>query len=235
MVYQLRKFYLISLLVLILCQFLFAQDKPIIFTYPSKSNTFVEEIVVKGVVIEDTIKNVELSVTNLWDLIETPEKVTGSEPKSVFERLSYIKIPVKNMGFSGKVKLKVGMNAIIALPEGKEKSKGNVVLKVIIYDIKDNRINLLQPRSEQMNDLREISGLVKDNSIDSVSITIKAMLKKKVGKEYIYKVEQILDKTVKLEKGKFSLPVKLPEDVSDKGALIIYLKAGDYNTTKTLY
>lgn len=217
---------------------LFAQD--IVFLLPKSLKVTTNTVTVKGTVMDFDITEIDLAVVNLTDLVKEQEQKKSSKKEkkkeSWLSTLEYETIPVTNSFFQTVIKIQEGINVIIGKPVEVKATPKNTEMKVIVLDKTSPDIELIEPVTDQIVKLKQISGKLKRKiSSKTVKITVDALLSMDTDGEKNYKMNRLLDVIVPLKGNKFSLPVSLTEMLTGNEIVILTISIDGTEITKTLF
>lgn len=198
----------------------------IIFTAPREIKSITREIVVKGIVTDASIKSVEvIDLDTISFLTETGGIENG--------RIDYREVKIKDLQFNFTLKLKQGLNILVARPSEKKSNETNLQIKSIIYEKTSEKIVVEEPVLE--NGKLTIKGKVNDITIKKVRLNIHSLVEQEIHPGKILP-KTILDKCIDVKSdGSFYLKTGLiREGYSIKSPPIITVTADGEIVTKTI-
>ena len=220
-----------------------AQD--IVFVLPKSLKVTENTVVVKGAVMDFDVTEIDITSVNLIDLVREQEKEETLRKKKKKKKiakenwlntLDYETIPVTNGFFQESIKIKEGINAVLVKPSEIDATPQNTQIKVIVLDKVSAKIELLQPETDRIVQLNQISGKIIEKPYpESVRVTIEALVSIESDGETNYKIKNLLEATVPVKKKKFTLPVALSELLTGGEIVIITISDDGTQITKTLF
>jgi len=222
---------------------LLAQD--IVFVLPKTFKVKTHRVLIKGVVMDFNITEIDITSVNLIDLVKKQEKLEKTRKKRKIKKhrkknwlktLDYETIPVKNGFFQKYMDIKEGINAVLVKPVGSEPNPKNTAMKVIVLEKESKKIKLLSPKTDQIARLKQISGkIIKKPYPKSVKITVEALESTIRKGEKTYSLNKLLEAEVPVKREKFNLPVSLKKLLSGGEIVIITISTDGIEITKTLF
>ncbi|MFH1352002.1 MAG: hypothetical protein ABIH68_00305 [bacterium] len=223
-----------------------AQD--IVFVLPKTLKVTTNKVIVKGAVMDFSVDKIDITSLNLIDLVREQEKEeklrkkekekkrTKEKKECWLNTLDYETIPVTNGFFQKSLKIKEGINAVLVKPAEVDASPQNTHMKVIVLDRVSSKIELLQPETDRIAQLKNISGkIVKKPYPETVRVTIEALVADDLEGNTNYKINNLLEATVPVKRKKFKLPVALSELLTGGEIVIITISDDGTQITKTLF
>ena len=224
-----------------------AQD--IVFTKPKSLKVAIPTITIQGVVMDFDTNEIDIAVVNLLELVKEEEEISQEKKKkeqkkkkikkrSWLETLEYETIRIRNSSFQKTIKIKEGINSIIAKPVDVKPTVQNIQMKVVILDKTSPRIEITEPAKDRIPYLKKISGRIKKKPYPkTVKITIEALSADgdSAEKEKKYRLDKLMEISVPVKRRKFSVPISVKEMLTGDEILIITVSADGIEITKTLF
>lgn len=198
---------------------------PVVFTAPGGLKVTAAEIPVEGVVTDPEIREVEIVTLDVTDFLDDATAAEGT--------IGYACVRVEGMKFAARVRLREGLNMVLAKPLGAKGEVENIRVKTVVYEAVSAGIELDEPLVEAGE--LTVRGRIAGVRAKEVRIKVECLVEEELRGGKI-RPHTVVDEEVKVGAGgEFVLRARLR---SDRYRIVsppsIIAAAGGAVATKTL-